>query len=144
MHRDIKPNNIALDSEQKPVLLDLGAALFTTLTTVTGPGQLAPHTRRYAAPEQLVPRRHGTMDFRTDLFPVGIIAYELITGHHPFDPPDADFNKRAAAGDWDRGRLTAAGASPDLIAVIVRLLDPSPNGRFRTTERARSAIEACV
>lgn len=143
VHRDIKPKNIALDPEKRPVLLDLGATLFTSLTTLTATNQLAPHTRRYAAPEQLVPRRHGTMDFRTDLFAVGIIAYELITGEHPFDPPDADFDKRALIGAHNRNHLRALGTSDKFRTVIARLLDPAPNGRFRTTARARAAIEAC-
>lgn len=143
VHRDIKPSNIGIDGTERPVLLDLGAALFTTLTTVTQAHEVAPHTPRFAAPEQLVPRRHGTIDFRTDLFPVGIIGYQLVVGQHPFGLPDARYVDRLRAGTFDRNALAAHGASPAQRALLERLLYPAPGGRYRTIAQARAAVATC-
>lgn len=90
VHRDIKPGNIVFDAEDLPVLLDLGIAYFQDLTPLTvGWGQ-SPRTPSYAAPEQFELRRRTSIDFRTDMFLIGIVAFEALTGRHPFDPSDAD------------------------------------------------------
>lgn len=68
VHRDIKPKNIGYMSDGTPVLIDLGIALFTEMVNITTTSLAGPGTTHYAAPEQFVPRRYATIDFRTDLF----------------------------------------------------------------------------
>lgn len=144
VHRDIKPENIALDWAGLPVLLDLGAALFLNLPTVTLPNQLAPHTRGFASPEQRVPRRHGEMDFRTDLYAVGVVGFLVVTGQFPYGPPmDPQQDARSRAGAVDTSALAASRAPATLQDVLVRLVQPSPNARFRTVQLARNALARC-
>jgi serine/threonine-protein kinase len=143
VHRDIKPGNIAFDDQNDIVLLDLGIALHDELTSLTQPFELSPRTTMYAAPEQLEPRNDKERpDFRTDLFLVGMVGFEALTGHHPFDPTrPEDYYDRVRRCEYDRGALDAIENEEELKQFIVRLLSPRPNQRFRTLARARLAFQ---
>lgn len=84
VHRDIKPENIIRTAEDKYWLLDFGIArdLDSTSLTLTE-ANFGPHTVGYAAPEQFRNMKKK-IDSRTDLFSVGVVLYEAITGNHPF------------------------------------------------------------
>ena len=92
VHRDIKPNNIVLGADGTPRILDFGLAKRVSddsdaaLGTLTLTGDLA-GTPFYMSPEQTLGRR-GEVDGRSDLFSLGVILYELCTGHRPFVAED--------------------------------------------------------
>jgi tRNA A-37 threonylcarbamoyl transferase component Bud32 len=108
LHRDLKPENIlVLGDQAQPVkVLDFGVAKVladktneeTGIRTLTGTGAIL-GTPAYMAPEQL---RGGTVDARTDVFSLGVIAYEMFTGDLPFGRTSL----------WDIGRLQAEGMRP--------------------------------
>lgn len=80
IHRDIKPDNILLDENGEPILADFGIAVTECelqREMVTSIGTLA-----YMAPEQLQP--DGQIDPRTDVYALGVVLYELLTGKRPF------------------------------------------------------------
>ena len=87
VHRDIKPLNIIKTNDLlRPfVLLDLGIAYIINETPLTvEPSQrLPPGTTRYFAPEMLMPNFRGNLDFRSDLYTIGVTAYEFAAGIHP-------------------------------------------------------------
>lgn len=86
IHNDIKPANILLSKEDEPKLADWGLGRLSGLS----PSYLASqssYTPLYAAPEQL---RFEKTDARTDIWQVGIVMYELITGQHPFEGGDGE------------------------------------------------------
>ena len=86
IHRDVKPENILFDQNERPRLADFGIALSQTHDhRVTGQGKAMGSTG-YMSPEQA---RGITLDGRTDLYSLGIVCYELITGELPFMGPDA-------------------------------------------------------
>lgn len=86
VHRDIKPDNVLFGDDGQPVLIDLGIALHLELQDVTDSGDLPPRTEKYAAPEQFRSKRGTVMDSRTDLFQIGLLLFEALTGKHPFNP----------------------------------------------------------
>ena len=86
IHRDIKPSNIIRvrdGSKARFVLLDAGVALDQLSTPLTAPGQQM-GTRAYMSPEQLA---FKALDWRSDLFALGITVFEYAAGRHPFYPP---------------------------------------------------------
>ncbi|HTW91851.1 MAG TPA: FHA domain-containing serine/threonine-protein kinase [bacterium] len=80
IHRDIKPSNIAIDENGNVIILDFGIAKVTYLARLTRPGLLI-GTPEYMSPEQI---RGTTPDGRADLYSLGIVLYELLTGTVPF------------------------------------------------------------
>lgn len=144
VHRDIKPANIALDDGRAPVLLDLGIALVTDLSSLTASEMGSPRTDRYAAPEQFEPRGRVKLDFRTDLFAIGMVMFEALCGCHAFDADHPDgYLHRLFNGEWERHRLREVATSRDTMALLDRLLAPRQNQRFRLMPQARDALEGC-
>ena len=82
VHRDVKPSNIMVSYDRVPKLMDLGIAGFTNSSSLDDDGFIG--TALYAAPEQI---RGKDMDFRTDLYAMGVTIFELITGYNPFLAP---------------------------------------------------------
>lgn len=79
VHRDVKPANILIDKRGKLLLADFGVARLET-STMTGPGRTI-GTFSYMSPEQVT---GGMVDHRADIFALGVILYELLTGNKPF------------------------------------------------------------
>lgn len=141
IHRDIKPENIMVRSDGLVKVLDFGLAKWLrpdsdpTLAAkplLTRPGQLA-GTIQYFSPEQVAGK---PVDARTDIFSLGVIAYELACGHRPFDGPtdgaifSAILNQQPAP----------TGKDPALEAIILRALEKDPELRFQTAADFRSAL----
>ena len=83
VHRDIKPENIILRDDGELYLLDFGIARALDEASITASYEMGPFTPGYAAPEVFSGPK-SAIDTRADLFSVGVVAYELITGENPF------------------------------------------------------------
>jgi len=84
VHRDIKPENIIVDSDGEVYFLDFGIARVLELPSLTKTEALmGPHTPGYAAPEQFNNLKND-IDSRADLFSLGVVTYECLTGVNPF------------------------------------------------------------
>ncbi len=85
VHRDVKPDNVLFDEDGNAVLTDFGIATarFHGRLTATGRAMGTPH---YMSPEQAMGR---LVDGRSDLYAVGLLLYEMLTGHPPFDGADS-------------------------------------------------------
>jgi serine/threonine protein kinase len=106
IHRDLKPDNIILRGGEAPVLIDFGIAL------LTGKRALPAGTPAYMAPEQA---RGRAVDERADLYALGVIAYQLLTGERP-QPPRPRSRVRAA--------LVASGIDTEIARLIGQLIAP--------------------
>ena len=94
VHRDLKPSNILVAADGAPKLLDFGISKIVSATgensraaTITKLGVMTPG---YAAPEQL---RGETVTTAADIYSLGVILYELLTAHRPFEVAEPDFKK---------------------------------------------------
>lgn len=81
VHRDLKPDNILFDENGEPFISDFGIAKLTeSSSTLTGSGVIG--TPAYMSPEQA--QGHSTIDARSDVYGLGVIVYQMLTGHQPY------------------------------------------------------------
>jgi serine/threonine protein kinase len=87
VHRDVKPSNIFLrdDRPERAVLIDFGLASMPDATPLTQAGMVL-GTLGYIAPEQVL--RHDASDARTDVFSLGCVLFQCLTGKVPFAAPN--------------------------------------------------------
>jgi predicted Ser/Thr protein kinase len=128
VHRDIKPANILIDSAGKPFLADFGVAHMEA-STVTGPGTTI-GTLSYMSPEQVMGK---TADGRADIFALGVILFELLTGQKPFPGDNLSTIVYKIVHDEPR---PVTEVNPDLPAgyesIIRRALAKQPEDRYQT------------
>jgi serine/threonine protein kinase len=86
IHRDVKPSNIVLTDDLKPVLLDFGLAI--TEDDITGKTETILGTPAYMSPERQARKEPHRIDGRTDIYSLGVILYQMLCGRRPFNATD--------------------------------------------------------
>ncbi len=129
IHRDLKPENILITGEGQPVIIDFGLALTKSSHRVTYSNlSTAAGTPEYMSPEQVEGQRG---DQRTDMYALGIMFYELLTGKPPFtgDTPLAIMaqHTQAPIPRLDRVRPEVG---PQLAAIVAKCLQRNPDDRY--------------
>jgi serine/threonine-protein kinase len=142
VHRDLKPSNILLGRGGEVKLADFGIALDGRGPALTQTGH-ALGTPPYMSPEQLIGAR---VDYRTDLFSLGLVLYEMLTGERPFAVPDGQSEgealvHRIEAGRYRSVRLRAPRTPRYLARVVHTCLRAKPKRRFSSTTELRRALE---
>ena len=136
VHRDVKPDNILFDEGGSPTVTDFGIAKAAQGQRLTSTG-MSIGTPHYMSPEQA--RAQGT-DGRSDLYSLGVVGYQCLTGRVPFDGPDAyaiglqhitDPLPEPLLGDPDERRV---------FAIIRRLLAKEPGDRFADADALVQAL----
>lgn len=157
LHRDLKPGNILVSDDGEVKLLDFGTASLLSgavAVTVTRARMLTP---RYASPEQLRGQRPGVGG---DVFSLGVILYELLTGAWPFGDPDSVVNELeratgAIAATRPSSAMTAGAAEHrsisddrlrraldgDLAAIMLKALENEPARRYLTVRELADDLE---
>jgi len=141
IHRDIKPGNIMKrDKTGNYVLLDMGLVFDLDDISLTKTGFI-PGTPIYFSPEQIDLARKRLMDFRSDLFSLGIVLYEMATGIHPFAASASsttDIVANILAYTPDSPLTHRPEISEGLSNIIMRLLAKRPHLRYRSCEQLDS------
>lgn len=136
VHRDVKPDNILLDQDGRCVVTDFGIARSAADQRLTATG-MSVGTPRYMSPEQA---RARELDGRSDLYSLGIVAYECLAGGTPFEGSDAF----AILMDHINAPLPRPPLRDEseraLFAVIERLLAKLPDDRFQTADELIAAL----
>ncbi len=136
LHRDLKPANIVVDGRGRARLLDFGIAQIidpaSTRETVSRPGQLV-GTVAYMAPEQAAGGAAQT-GVRTDVYALGAIGYELLTGKLPcdVDGPLVEVLRAIAEKDPERPSSLRPGIARDVDAILLKALEKQPDQRYST------------
>ncbi|MFG2140366.1 protein kinase [Streptomyces sp. NPDC048650] len=140
VHRDIKPGNVMLTATGEVKVVDFGIAkaLSEAATRLTGTG-VAVGTPAYLAPEQI--NGHET-DHRTDLYAVGCLLYELLTGRPPYtgDSPFSVMHQHLAGQPVPPSQLRPE-LPPALDAVIVTALHKDRTERFADASAMKAALD---
>ncbi len=129
VHRDIKPGNIVVDSSDRPKLLDFGLAVLPRDEAITKTGTTL-GTVGYMAPEQA---RGEAVDQRSDLFSLGVVLYEMVTGHQPFraDTEVATL-ERVLHREQDPLARFRAEVPAGIEQIVAKLLQKDPALRYQT------------
>lgn len=141
IHRDIKPANIKVTPGGQVKIMDLGLARPSSAKRVTAPGMVI-GTPAYISPEQA---QGHNLDSRTDIYSLGIVLYEMITGELPFNADDITalllqhVQQQPTAPSQVVENLPMA-----LETVILKLLEKNPNRRFQSMEALAHALRASI
>jgi serine/threonine-protein kinase len=139
VHRDLKPGNVRLDPDGRVIVLDFGIAKVGSVPSTLTQMGFRVGTPHYMAPEQI---QGGMCDARTDLYSLGVVAFELLTGTAPF-------HGNTTEEIW-QGHVRMPppleklrGVAPDRLAgVIARLLEKAAENRYQEAKQLAQDLRA--
>ena len=153
VHRDLKPENVLLgrsEGREQVKLIDFG--LVKMLTDVLGSEECQRLTRtgvifgtpQYMSPEQMVPEPVDPVDHRSDLYAVGIMLFEMLTGRRPFEFDEITklWQAHLSAPVPNLIDFTPTLDNPDLESIVQTLLAKRPDQRFASAMAVRRALES--
>jgi serine/threonine-protein kinase len=141
IHRDIKPSNIFLSRDMKPKVLDFGVALPRSDPDPAQHSQLV-GTPNYMSPEQAQGR---VIDARSDVFSLGTILYEMITGKRAFDAPTIDeLLARLVRDEPTPVAELRPDAPPELVRIVAKAMAKDLEARYQTAGELRDDLAAFV
>ncbi len=144
VHRDVKPDNILIESGTgRPLLVDFGIVKY-----LDGPAHLTEAgfivgTPLYMSPEQALGSR--SVDARSDLYGMGVLLFQLLTGAPPFEGTDSqEIVGRHIHEPVPSANLSRDGIPPWIAAIVLRCMAKHPDDRFPTARAMLEAIRAAT
>jgi serine/threonine-protein kinase len=141
VHRDVKPGNVMLTPAGEVKVMDFGIARAATDETLTQTGMVL-GTASYLSPEQ---SRGDSVDHRSDLYALGCVIYEMLTGEPPFTggSPLSVAYKHVNDAPQPVSQVNPS-VPPGLEAVVMRALEKDPDARFPSADSMRQAMTDAV
>ncbi len=141
VHRDVKPANVMFTKEGQVVMADFGIARIMGASRLTMTGAVS-GTPVYMSPEQGMGQE---VDYRTDLYALGIILYEMVTGRVPFDAdtPFAIIRKHISE-PLPLPRQIAPDVPEGVERVILKALSKNPDDRYQTGREMTEALQKAL
>ncbi|MEI6232377.1 MAG: serine/threonine-protein kinase [Planctomycetota bacterium] len=141
LHRDLKPANILVDFNGEPFVTDFGLAKQIGKHSDATRSGVIMGTPRYMSPEQAA-GQSKRLTLASDIYSLGAILYELLTGRAPFDGDSAlELLKRVVEQEPMRPRRVNPAISRDLEAICLKCLEKTPSRRYASAEKLADDLE---
>lgn len=141
IHRDIKSNNIKITAGGDVKLLDFGIARADSSPKLTFVGDVV-GTFQYLSPEQLT---GGTADVRSDIWALGVLLYEMLSGDVPFDATSIGaLYEKITRGEHQPASTYNPSVPPAVDAIVARCLKRNPTARYQSAEELLHDIDRAV
>lgn len=140
IHRDLTPHNIFLTYEGKVKIIDFGIAKTELHDNKTRVGVVKGKIT-YMSPEQLA---GDELDSRSDIFSIGILLYEMLSGRRMYTGDTAALIRKAITVDYEQLETVRTGLDPALYEILHKALSIVPSDRYQSCEEMQLDIEKCL
>lgn len=145
IHRDVKSSNVMIARDGRVLLCDFGISKQVAGRGVTVAGTTL-GTPEYMSPEQVLPKPGQPIDHRSDVYSAGVVLYEMLTGHVPFESDGTDWSFNVCRQHVETPapdpRLLNRSIRPGLARIVLKALRKDRQTRFQGCGAMRAAIEA--
>lgn len=140
IHRDVSPQNIIITYEGDVKIVDFGIAKARSRSTITQVGMIKGKVA-YMAPEQALGKN---IDSRSDIFPTGILLYEMLSGKRMFTGDTLQILAKVSRAEFDPPETAISNLAPKLYKILHQALAKEPEQRYQSGGEMLADLEECM